>query len=526
MTNIKTFNFSEAGFENMKDYHYGLDWPVVYLLENGKEAYVGETIHLRNRSKEHYKKQERKRLHQVHVVTDEEYNKSATLDIESWLIQYLAADGKFKLQNGNAGLKNHQYFDREKYWAKFEHGIWPELLKMGLAKNDLVQLKNSDLFKYSPYKTLTQDQMDIVEALTEKIANKEKLTFLVHGSPGTGKTIVAIYLMKYLIEDERTLHLNIGLVVPMTALRKTLKSVFRNTEGLSASMVIGPADVHKKLYDVLLVDETHRLKRRKNITNYASFDAMNRKLGFTNTGTELDWIQAAAMKQVYFYDANQSVRPSDIRPEFLEQLNAREFTLETQLRVKGGEEYLRFVDNLFGKGIVKDFSFSDYDFRFYDNIADMVEDIKHKDAEVGLSRMVAGYAWSWKTKNLKVYEEGHDIEIDGTRLRWNSTNADWVNSENAVNEVGCIHTVQGYDLNYVGVIIGPELKWMDGKFVFDRSSYFDSNGHRGVKDEAEILGYVLNIYKTLLTRGIMGTFIYIVDPGLRMHVKDVLSKRK
>ncbi|PIR47598.1 hypothetical protein COV06_02860 [Candidatus Uhrbacteria bacterium CG10_big_fil_rev_8_21_14_0_10_50_16] len=523
MQAIKTFAFSDSGFETIKKDHYGLDWPVVYFIENGKEAYIGETIHLYYRSKEHYKNKERQRLHQVHVVTDEEYNKSAALDIESWLIQYIAADGIFKLQNGNAGLKNHEYFDREKYLSKFENGIWPKLVKMGLAKNNLVQLKNSDLFKYSPYKTLSADQIAFVEALVDEIA-QEKLTFVVRGRPGTGKTIVAVYLMKYLKEDSRTSHLKVGLVIPMTSLRKTLKNVFKNIVGLSPSMVIGPADTVKAEYDLLLVDETHRLRRRKNITNYKAFDDINRHFGFENTGTELDWIQASAMKQVYFYDEQQSVRPSDIRPSQIARLQAKEFTLQSQMRVRGGERYLAFIDSLFGDGDIRSVDFPQYDLRMYEDISLMVKEIKEKDEAVGLARMVAGYAWSWKTRNLKPHDEGFDIEIDGEKLRWNSTNADWVNSENAVNEVGCIHTVQGYDLNYVGVIIGPELKWVDGKFVLDRSSYFDKNGHRGVENEEEIIGYVLNIYKTLLTRGIIGTFIYVVDPGLRNYLKNILNQ--
>jgi uncharacterized protein len=385
MYSIKTLDFSKDGFEKMKKYQYGLDWPVVYFLENGKEAYIGETIHLRNRSKEHYTKEERKKLHTVHIVTDEEYNKSAALDIESWLIQYIAADGKFKLQNGNGGLKNHDYFDRERYRAKFEEGIWPQLQKMGLAKTDLLQLKNSDLFKYSPYKSLTEDQHEVVVALIEEIAG-DGFTFLVHGKPGTGKTIIAVYLMKFLLEDARTKHLKVGLVVPMTSLRKTLKKVFRHVVGLKSTMVIGPADVKKKEYDLLLVDETHRLRRRKNITNYASFDAMNKRHGLDNSGTELDWIQAASNKQVYFYDAGQSVRPSDIRPNDFKNMQAKEFTLETQLRVQGGEAYLKSIDQIFTSRTPDQTRFDDYDFKLYRDISQMVKDIKQKDEEFGLAR--------------------------------------------------------------------------------------------------------------------------------------------
>ena len=113
--------------------------------------------------------------------------------------------------------------------------------------------------------------------------------------------------------------------------------------------------------------------------------------------------------------------------------------------------------------------------------------------------------------------------MDGLKLRWNSKIEGWVNSPNAINEIGCIHTVQGYDLNYVGVIIGPELTYdfESKKLVFDRKLYQDTNGYRGVKEDEEILKYILNIYKTLLTRGIRGTYVYVVDKNLREYLKKM-----
>lgn len=167
--NIKQFKFSPEDFDKIKSYHFGTDWPVVYLLKNTKELYVGETINFYNRCNEHYKnKPERQRLQESFVITDEEYNKSATLDIESWLIQYMIADGKFTLQNGNGGLQNHSYYDREKYKAKFEN-IWEELRKMGLASKSIHELRNSDIFKYSPYKALSEDQIETVSEIIDTL---------------------------------------------------------------------------------------------------------------------------------------------------------------------------------------------------------------------------------------------------------------------------------------------------------------------------------------------------------------------
>jgi len=155
----------------------------------------------------------------------------------------------------------------------------------------------------------------------------------------------------------------------------------------------------------------------------------------------------------------------------------------------------------------------------------MFADIKEKDKKHGLSRMVAGYAWPWHTKTGA---KDYDIEIDGYKAVWNSTATDWVNSPNAINEVGCIHTVQGYDLNYVGVIIGQEFGYdpEKKKFFVDKEKYLDRNGRAGITDPTELEQYIKNIYKTILTRGIRGTFVYVCDEGLRIYLEELLDRRK
>lgn len=523
MNDIKTFEFSKNKFEEIKKYSFGSNWPVVYLLENGKELYVGETVNVYNRSNQHYENPERRRLNTIHIITDEEYNKSATLDIESSLIQYLAADGSFILQNGNHGLKNHNYFDRQKYQAKFE-AIWKNLKERKLVKNDIVQIRNSDLFKYSPYKALTVDQAEVAEELMNEIKSGKEQTYIVNGDPGTGKTILATYLFKRLSETKETKNLRVALVVPMTGLRGTLKKIFKNIKGLSAGQVIGPSDVTRK-YDILIVDEAHRLKQRKNITNYKSFDDNNKLLGLDSESTELDWIMKCSKSQILFYDKNQSVRPSDLPPKKFEELNLKKFDLKSQLRIgggNGGEKYIQMVQNIFDLKEVENITDINYDFKIYDELSEMVEDIKEKNSQMDLCRLVSGYAWSWASKNNP---DTHDIEIGEVRLKWNSVNHNWVYSSNAINEVGCIHTVQGYDLNYAGVIIGPEISYdpIKKRFIIFPEKYMDMNGKRGVDDREVLERYIINIYKTLLTRGIHGTYIFIVDEALREYFKEVLK---
>lgn len=521
MSEIETFPFSLSGAEKIRNYKYGSDWPVVYLIENGRELYVGETIRAYSRTKQHLENGVRKQLKTIHVISDDEFNKSATLDTESSLIEYLVADGKYILQNGNGGLQNHDYFDRERYKGKFEL-LWKKLQDLNIAKNDLLQIRNSDLFKYSPYKTLTDDQYLIASKLLEYFKEENKQTFIIHGGPGTGKTILATFLIKQLVETGKK---DVALVIAMVSLRKTLKKVFRSIPGLNPNMVIGPNEVVNQKYDILIVDETHRLHQRRNIPNYGTFDATNKTLGLGNEGTELDWILKSANQVVLFYDERQSVRPSDISTNKVLESNPIRFELKTQMRVMGGEKYLRFVDDLLENNNEIKADFSDYDFKVYDDLGQMVIDIKKQDKIHSLARIVAGYAWKWVSKNNNKVP---DIVIGDNKLFWNSRIHDWVNSPNAINEVGCIHTIQGYDLNYTGVIIGPEISYdpINNKIIVDKSKYLDSNGHKGVNDPEELKRYVINIYKTLLTRGILGTYVYIVDENFRKYFKEKLVQEK
>lgn len=112
---INTFDYKEELFDKIKSDNYDNNWPVVYILRNSKEAYIGETTRVYNRCQEHYKNKDRRKLTLIDIISDFDFNKSATLEIESLLIEYMAADGKYSLQNGNGGLTNHNYYNKDNY---------------------------------------------------------------------------------------------------------------------------------------------------------------------------------------------------------------------------------------------------------------------------------------------------------------------------------------------------------------------------------------------------------------------------
>ncbi len=566
MAEISTLKFNDGTPLKLKSIKYGSDWPVVYIINNNEEAYVGETTDASIRSNQHLANEVRRSLDKINIIGDDTFNKSSILDLESFLIKYMSADNRFKLQNGNGGLQNHNYYQRKMYEDKFRE-IWLQLNSKGLVKNDLRMIENTDLFKYSPYKSLTVDQYmivnDILSDLATLVNKNEPATFVVEGGAGTGKTILGIYILKLLMQAKDTKQieieedqveqnlsdilkindavddLKIGLVIPMDNLRTTLKKVFKHIKGLNSKMVLSPHDIGKsdETYDLLIVDEAHRLRRRKNLTQYGTFDENNRKMNLGKNGTELDWILLKSKYQIFFYDEGQSIKPTDIRKEDFNKLmfrkNYHTYSLTTQLRcIKGGEEYVDYIKSIFSNNPPKKkITFKDYELKMFDNVNDMVEDIKKKDSEYGLCRNIGGYAWPWRSKGKgiafdqvktkEVINSGiYDLEIDGYKYIWNSKATDWINSPNSVNEIGSIHTTQGYDLNYTGLIIGNELKYdLDkNKFIVDRNNYFDAKGKADTNDE-ELLGYLINIYQTMMLRGMLGTYIYVCDPGLRTYLK-------
>jgi DUF2075 family protein len=527
-------------------------WPLVYLIKNDQRgiAYVGETTNAEQRIKNHFSNQDRLILNKITLIGSDRFNKSATLDIESQLIQYLSAEGSYTLQNGNGGLTHHNYYQRPFYREVFKN-IWERLQENKLVTKSMEEIENSNLFKYSPYKVLSEDQrssvIEIISSLTE--ANYQSI--FVEGSAGTGKTILATYLMKLLhsplpaqdewdeleghrLEEYRLLEkfheafqdVSIALVVPMTSLRNSLKTVFKAVGGLKTSMVIGPSDVRKKEYDILIVDEAHRLARRRNIPNYASFDATNKALGLGKEGTQLDWILKCSKHQILFYDEAQSIKPSDIPKERFRKLKNKSSTtihLTSQMRVSAGNDYINFVDRLLKCESVADISIPEhYDLRFFNSFEKMHEEIVAKDNEIGLCRLIAGYSWPWISKKDKSL---YDIEIEGLKLQWNNEHIDWINSANPEIEVGCIHTTQGYDLNYAGIIFGKEITYNKqfNRIEIIRDNYHDRNGHAGIKDDERLKNYIVNIYKTIMYRGIKGTFIYACNPELAAYLNEQIQ---
>ncbi|WP_220399597.1 DNA/RNA helicase domain-containing protein [Filimonas effusa] len=513
-------------------------------------AYVGETADAISRLTKHLAHPDKVKLEDTYFFYGNKFNKSATLDIESGLIRYLSGDGKYKLLNANLGLVDHNYYQRDELYQEIFKAIWEELRALKICRKTLSDIDNSPLFKYSPYKALSPEQTKNLIFLLEAIANNDKKRFVIQGGAGSGKSILAIFLFKLLHtseedfnfgtfkdEDYRIIqlvkdikqankNLKMALVIPMDSFRATVKSIFKHVKGLGAEMVVGPADLRKNNYDIIIVDEAHRLRRRVNLGPYFGvFDSICEELHLDkNTASEVDWILKQSCKSIFFYDAFQSVKPSDALPEqFDELMNNKEETgtgnLISQFRVRGGLPYVAFIDELLLCKRPQNepkFFLDEYELSLFHDVNNMVDHIKKKEEQEGLARIIAGYAWPWPSQQNKT---AYDIFIGETHLRWNSVKRDWINSANAINEVGCIHTVQGYDLNYAGIILGNEIGYDKEKneIIIRKEHYFDANGKNGIKEPELLKKFILNIYKTLMLRGMKGTYLYVCDEALRNY---------
>ena len=198
---MEVFKIIEGDFKNNKysNEEYLDNWPMLYILENGKQAYIGESTHAKTRMTQHATVEEKRIFDKVHFIYSRLFNQSVTFDYESKLIQYIVADELFQVTNKNSGIADKQYYQKKDYDAQFEV-LWRKLQKEKLVKHSLEEIENSDLFKYSPYKELNDCQRRAVEEILFKINNGSVNRIVVNGMPGSGKTVLGIYLFKLLRE--------------------------------------------------------------------------------------------------------------------------------------------------------------------------------------------------------------------------------------------------------------------------------------------------------------------------------------
>lgn len=533
-----------------------------------------------------------------------------------------------KLQNGNAGQsKLHNYYNRAHYQDEVED-IWKELKTKGLATNDYQDIVNDVLFKFSPYTSLNEEQREVtlkilngmMDALEKiKSGHQADYTAVVKGGAGTGKTIVLVNLFARIMqaihsnqtdfqadeaEVEEVFELKelspesklinrikkykerygiprIAYVAQMSSLRNTMGTVLRQIPKVHKKDAKGPFDIvnesHEenaaggvdfKPFDIVLVDEAHRLWRNKKLGQSTSKykDACEKVYGpgtDPDSVTALDMIFDCSLTRVLVYDAVQTVKDSDItHDQYLATLGKRdpdsihEFTLRQQMRCRAGLDYIEYLDDIFANkdGLARK-KIDNYDLKYFDDPNALIEAIILRNKTFNLCKSVTGYGWQWIAKRYsdcgKKYKawlesEGledtrsrrHDYFLKNLRLEdgliefgdkryVRNLDFDWI-LKGDPREIGCIHTSQGYDLNYVGVLFGPEIDYKEGEgiIVHEKKIKDTSVGHNlaglspaaKASKKAEIDRFVINAYKVMMERGIRGCYVYAHNPELKKYL--------
>ena len=569
---IKNYSFDQSTINNLATAdHLEENWPVVYQIYNNQQIYIGETTNLKNRMNQHLANAEKSSLKHgsLKVVFDETFNKSAALDLESYLIQYFSGDGKFRVLNRNDGMCDRDYYGRENYRKTFEE-IWNRLRELKIADKTISEINNSELFKFSPYKNLNFEQLnvvtEIVQNIDEAITSNTKSLSVIDGDAGTGKTIVIMYLAKLLadlqsfdnknvdIDDESNFNIffeleninqkfknkSIALVIPQPSLCGRIRKIFDKIDLGDANIkIFSPIQFGKSNndFDITLVDEAHLLKVGVTGTLGKQVHEIDQKIfGNTDIHSELEWIMAKSKNVVMVFSDQQRIRPANISKsdilKYSDEYNMREYWLKTQMRSLGGKKYIDYIHDILSNDLrpTQKEIFKGFEAKIFTNIQDFVAAIQKRESEYGLSRMVAGFAWKWSSKEDK---REYDIRIDGMEFRWNSTQNNWIGSKNAPEEVGSIYTVQGDDLNYVGIIIGNDLLYRNGKLIFNRDACADSGAMKRSQrqvanneqiSEDDMLEQILRTYRILMNRAVKGVYIYACDEELSKYLANYFDK--
>ena len=371
----------------------------------------------------------------------------------------------------------------------------------------------------------------IVSASNESLTG-QKQVLIINGGPGTGKSVISINALARLTSQR----LNVRYVTPNAAPRAVfeakLKKIFgkadiRNLFSGSGSFT----ETESSSFDTLIVDEAHRLKMKSGM--------------FKNLGeNQVKEIINTAKTSVFFIDEAQKVTWSDVGEISMIEEQAKlagalveRLELTSQFRCSGSDDYMAWLDETLGvgPGSTHYFSPDKFDFQVFDNPLEMHNKIKEKNKVNNKSRVVAGYCWDWisqKRPDLK------DITIDefGYKATWNLTSdgSEWIISPKSVEEVGCIHTCQGLEVDYVGVIVGRDLVAIDGVLKTDPSARAKTDASlKGYKKElkedpisAELKAdeLIRNTYRTLMSRGMKGCYVYFVDEATADYFKSKLPK--
>ncbi|MDU8037464.1 DUF2075 domain-containing protein [Streptococcus oralis] len=551
--------------EHKNDMKLLFDYPVVYIVNDNKNdqfsVYVGETADIIRRTSQHLtddiKKENRddwrdfatSSTTKMFIIGHNHFNKSLTLDIENRLMLYLSSVGKvIRVQNRKENPQNEYYTSNEldSIFSK----VWRSLRKRNQSLFPIESIvRNSAIFKASPFHKLTEEQIEAKNTIINKIIasiskNQEGTLILVKGEAGAGKTVLMSSLVDDLLNSEDISFIKDNNYINLIVNHNNQLSVYKEIErklnwnsGSSLEVAMKPTQFLNALRKekikagVVIVDEGHLLLTAKN----------QAYLG----GNHLIDLLAQSKVVVLVYDDKQIMNKSQIWTDntFFEleheaNLEGNLIELRNQMRIKANPETVNWIRSIIDdceiKKLTKD---KQYDIRIFDSPFELQKAIKlkNKDQKLGISRLVATYDWTYVEEKKKQDRPKWFVEIGDWKAPWNQqikpekkdAKLSWIEQPQTIDEIGSTFTVQGFDLNYAGVIIGPSVKYRNGKIMFDISESKNKGAVQNRKlENGEMKNFGEDLLKNelnvLLTRGVNGLYIYAVDEELQEALKEAI----
>ncbi len=376
------------------------------------------------------------------------------------------------------------------------------------------------------------DDQAVAFDICKKLMNQclkdlKKRSVIIQGGPGTGKSVLAVNLLNEFTQKGYNASYCTKNSAPREAYQRLLsksdlkaqvniKQLFRSPFGL--------CNMASNFYDCLIVDEAHRLVAKM----YGDWNGQNQIKECIN----------ASLFTIFLIDEDQRITTKDIGSvreikKWASELNSEvtmneDTILHSQFRCNGSDQYIQFLDKMLqiGEPVDTDLSELNFDFRIYDDPNDLRRELREINVKDNKARMVAGYCYDW---NVKHNRGDFDIYLERDfKAQWNLANDKiWAINPRSFEQVGCIHTAQGLEFDYVGVFIGKDLRYdpATGKIVTDQTRISKDDKSSGIRNATEKVAETLikNTYKTLLTRGQKGCFVYCEDKELAEYFREMIS---
>lgn len=532
---ISTYEFNKNSISDLSSAKFN-NYPVVYILHNDKKkssAYIGETVQIRNRLNSHIKDPVKSKLEKAVIVSHDHFNQSATYNIETNLINFFIADQKYQILNKSqiTSSVTHNYYDKTKYNNDIFKELWEKLREDKLVDGTLEYLQNKDIFKLSPYKELSESQIELKENILDfckrNINSDKPSVYFIKGEAGTGKSVVLSSTFNAIQDLSYTKDLNDlqgtenYLLVNHEEMIKTYKAISDSLPNLKKKNFMKPtsfitASNNGKINpDITLIDEAHLL--------LSSEDAFN---GYKGTNHLKDIIHNSKVTIIVFDEKQflklKSYWTEELFKDITQDANVETFELTDQFRIQADTSVVDWIDNFVARKVTSiPKSTGDYELKIFDDAGKMFEAIDSKNDKHELSRIVATFDYEHKKDGGDYY-----VEEIGFKGLWNTTNDSrtWAERPDTIKEVGSIYTVQGFDLNYVGVILGPSVSYNEqtnqieiiSKNYKDKGAFQDFKNKSveyTVEDTKEQI--ILNSINVLMKRGVKGLYIYASDKKLR-----------